>query len=210
VSETILTLRQRISAAAQELYLQEGIEGLSMRRVAERVGVSAPAIYRHFRNKDDLLQEIVIEGLRTLEEYLRPALADGSPLDRLVGMTERYLSFALEQPRYFDFAFLVPPPGIEAIPAEIDKRNWVTFKVALEQISACMEQGTFERDDPLQAAITVWAEVHGLVTLFRTGRLAVEPEQFRAIYRGCVRRVLRGMMTDAALAREREGSRGTS
>ena len=67
-------LRERISAAAQELYLREGVEGVSMRKVADMVGVSAPAIYRHFENKDALLDEIVVRGLRILEQYLRPAL----------------------------------------------------------------------------------------------------------------------------------------
>jgi AcrR family transcriptional regulator len=70
-------LRTRISAAAQELYLREVIEGFPMRKVAELVGVSARAIYRHFKNKDELLNEIVIEGLKILESYLRPALESG-------------------------------------------------------------------------------------------------------------------------------------
>lgn len=200
----MVTLRQRISAAAQELYVREGADGVSMRKVAELVGVSAPAIYRHFKNKEDLLNEIVIEGLRILEEYLRPGLEAGSPDERLLRMADNYLDFAIEKPRYFDFAFLAPPQKIDSIPEEIEKRNWGTFKLAIEQVAACMEQGFLQKDDPLGAAITIWAEVHGLVTLLRTGRFGVEPDGFRTIYRQCVRRVLRGMMTAEALARERE------
>ena len=56
------SLRARISAAAQQIYLREGVDGISMRKVAERVGVSAPAIYKHFKNKDELLNEIVVAG----------------------------------------------------------------------------------------------------------------------------------------------------
>ena len=71
---TMSDLRERISAAAQALYLEGGIDGISMRKVGNRVGVSAPAIYRHFENKEALLQEIVVEGLRILEGYLTQAL----------------------------------------------------------------------------------------------------------------------------------------
>ncbi len=194
--------RKKIAEAAQELYLRDGVDGISMRKVAEMCGVSAPAIYRHFRNKEEMLSEIVVEALRVLEGYLRPGLeAAGTPYDRLLGMTEGYLSFALEQPRYFDFAFLVPSPETEPIPQEIDKRNFSTFKVAIEQVAACIEQGILGEDDPLETSIIVWAEVHGLVTLYRTGRFGGSPEHFREIYRRAVRRMLRGLMTEEARMR---------
>ena len=93
------SVRARIAAAAQELYLQEGIDGISMRKVADRVGISAPAIYRHFKNKEELLSEIVVEGLKILEQYLGPALESGTPYERLVRMADRYLDFALEHAR---------------------------------------------------------------------------------------------------------------
>jgi AcrR family transcriptional regulator len=186
-------LRSKIAQAAQELYLEEGIEGFSMRKVAERVGVSAPAIYRYFRNKDELLSEIVAAGLKSLEGYLRPALETGEPYDRLLRMSESYLQFAVEQPKYFDFAFLVPSPQIRGVADEIARPDWETFRLCVEQVAACMEQGLFARDDPLETAVTIWGEVHGLVTLFRTGRLGQDPEEFRAVYRRCLERVMRGL-----------------
>jgi AcrR family transcriptional regulator len=187
------SLRSKISAAAQELYLRDGIGGFSMRRVAEMVGVSAPAIYRHFKNKDELLNEIVIEGLKILEEYLRPALEADTPYDRLVCMTDHYLRFAMERPQYFDFAFLIPNPGLRPVADEIARPDWDTFRLAVEQVAACTEAGIFPGDDPLETAITLWAEVHGLITLFRTGRFGPNPETFREIYRQSVDRTLRGL-----------------
>jgi len=185
-------LRDRISTAAQELYLRDGIEGFSMRKVADLVGVSAPAIYRHYRNKEELLQEVVVEGLRVLERYLQPALEDGTPYGRLVQMTENYLQFAIEQPKYFDFAFLTPSK-VGGMAEEISRSDWGTFRLAVEQVAACIEQGVFKKDDPLATAITVWAEVHGLVILYRTGRFGDDAESFRLIYRQSVRRMLRGL-----------------
>jgi len=198
------SLQKKIAAAAQELYLRDGLEGLSMRKVAEMVGVSAPAIYRHFRNKNELLNEIVVQALRVLEDYLRPGLDADSPYERLINMAENYLQFALEQPRFFEIAFLIPSQDVEAIPEEIEKRNFGTFKLALAQVAACMDQGFLKKDDPLESAIIVWAAVHGLVTLYRTGRFGAEPEQFRMVYRLSVRRMLRDMMTEEGRIHARE------
>jgi len=187
------SLRTKISAAAQELYLREGIEGISMRKIADRVGISAPAIYRHYKNKDELLNEIVIEGLKILEGYLGPALETGTPYERLVRMSDRYLDFALEQPKYFDFAFLVPSPFITRLADEISQPDWGTFRLCIEQVADCMEQGIFPKEDPLETAITIWAQVHGLVTLYRTGRFGQDPDAFRIVYRQCLDRMMRGL-----------------
>jgi AcrR family transcriptional regulator len=186
-------LRHRISGAAQELYLEDGIEGFSMRKVADRVGVSATAIYRHFENKEELLNEIRIEGLKVLERYLEPVLAEGPPIERLIALTERYLSFAVEQPKYFDFAFLVPDPDIQRFADEVARPAWDTFRVSIDQIQACVDEGIFAPEDPLETAIVLWAEAHGLVTLFRTGRFGPDPEAFRAIYGRCIERLLNGL-----------------
>jgi AcrR family transcriptional regulator len=196
LTEALPDLRERIAAAAQELYLRDGIEGFSMRKVADLVGVSAPAIYRHFKNREELLDEIVVSGLKLLEDYLRPALDAPTPYERLRCMTENFLDFALERPRYFDSAFRVPAPGVSGFKDEIEKRKWETFRLALEQVAACMEQGLFQRDDPLQVAVTVWAEAHGLVTLYRTGRFGQDAGAFRALYRGCMERLMRGLRAE--------------
>ncbi len=187
-------LRERISAAAQELYLREGVEGVSMRKIAEMVGVSAPAIYRHFENKDAVLDEIVVRGLRILEQYLRPALEAPTPRERLSKLIDNYLDFTLEQPRFFDFAFLAPPSrALGQLSEEIARGNWVTFKMAVEQVAACMADGVLVKDDPMETAVTIWAEVHGLVTLYRTGRFGTDERAFRRIYRQSVDRLLGGL-----------------
>ncbi len=186
-------LRNRISQAAQELFLEEGLEGFSMRKVAKMAGVSAPAIYRHYENKDDLLREIIDEGLRILETYLAPALDEPTPFERLNRLADRFLDFSIEQPKYFEFAFMIPSRSISDVRTELAEKNWVTFNLALKQIEACMEAGIFKKDDPLGAAITIWAGVYGLVTLHRMHRFGPDDELFRQIYRASVDRMLNGL-----------------
>jgi AcrR family transcriptional regulator len=81
-------IRERISTAAREVFLRDGVAGVSMRKIADEVGVSAAAIYRHFDSKDALLSEIVVTGLHVLE-----------------------------QPEYFNLAFLTPDPNIKGLRA---------------------------------------------------------------------------------------------
>ena len=192
------SLRDRILAATQEIVLREGISGLSMRKVATEVGVSAAAIYRHFDSKEALLSEVVVAGLRVLEGYLRPGLAAATPFERLQQLTRSYLAFAMEQPQYFDLAFLTPAPNIASVSDEIARPMWDTFRGAIDQVVGCMARGDFERDDPLSTAIMIWAEVHGLVTLFRTGRMGPDPEQFRFLYEASVERMFRGLRPRSA------------
>ncbi len=186
-------LRDRISAAAQELFLEEGIEGFSLRKVARRAGVTAPAIYRYFHDREQLLDEVISEGLEVLARYLEPALREPTPGERLRRLMERYLDFVVEQPRYFDLAFLVPTRIVERIPEELAKHGWETFRLAVEQVSACIEAGVLRHDEPLGIAVTLWAEVHGLATLYRVGRFGQDVAAFRETARQSVERVLRGL-----------------
>jgi AcrR family transcriptional regulator len=186
-------LRPRISAAAQELFLQEGLDGFSMRKVAEMVGVSAPAIYRHYKNKDELLNEVVTEALKILETYLKPALDAGTPLGRLEQLVERFLAFAAEQPQTFECAFMVRTQSIDELPEELARHNWSTFQLAVEQVSQCMADGVFKEGDPVETAIMLWAEAHGLITLFKMHRFGPDEEMFQDIYRRCIARLFDGL-----------------
>ncbi len=186
-------LKTRISQAAQDLFLKDGIDGVSMRKVAERVGVTAPAIYRYFRDKDELLTEITTSGLHMLEDYLKPALEAAEPLERLERLIDNYVSFALEQPKYFDFAFLVPGRDIGQISEDLQDHNWTTFRMAVEQIAMCMERGIFRKDDPIEMSILLWATVHGLVILYRTQRFGPDEAQFRKTYSKVIDRLLEAL-----------------
>jgi len=185
-------LRERMISAAEELFLLDGVEGVSMRKVADKVGVTAPAIYRHFKDKDELLGELINAGLQILQGYLEPALSAEGPLERLRQLIDRYFDFALEQPKYFDLAFLVPSHGMR-MADELARHNRSTFMFAIQQVHLCMEQGIFKKTDPLETAIMIWAGAHGMVTLFRMERFGENPDQFRAIFQRTIQRLLDGL-----------------
>ena len=136
---------------------------MSMRKVADAAGITAPAIYRHFQSREALLGEIVEIGLRELEKYLRPALKSGTPYERVRQLADRYSEFALEQPKYFEVAFLNAGTKIEWLSKELAHPMWDVFRAAIAQIEMGMERGELRRDDPISTAILIWATAHGLV-----------------------------------------------
>ena len=89
-------------------------------------------------------------------------------------------------------AFLVPSHGLR-MEDELARHNRSTFMFAVQQVHLCMEQGIFKKTDPLETAIMIWAEAHGMVTLFRMERFGENPEQFRAIFKRTIQRLLDGL-----------------
>src|SRR5690349_18773219 len=99
--------RERILRAARRHFAKGGAAGLSLRQVAAQVGVTPMAIYRHFPGKDGLLEALVLDALDLWSERLA-ALNHEDPLQWLVALGDAFLDFALEEPRRFEAAFLVP------------------------------------------------------------------------------------------------------
>src|SRR5436309_821555 len=90
--------RARILDAARSVFIEMGAEAVTMRRVAERVGVTPTALYRHFEHKDALLNTVIDAGFETFASYLYRSLQGQTPTERLERSGAAYLSFALEQP----------------------------------------------------------------------------------------------------------------
>jgi len=187
--------RQRIIASARALYLEGGAEAVTMRGVAERVGVTATALYRHFDNKEDLLTELIGQAFTTFGAYLHRALGGKTPMDRFMRSAESYLDFALEQREIYRTIFMSPVPRPEDRP-DFEKKRFdpaSTFQFLVDRIRECIDSGDLRKGDPEQLAVTVWAHVHGLVSLQICGSLDLPDEQFREVYRQSVKRLVVGL-----------------
>lgn len=99
--------RSALVASARSITLSDGIDALTMRRVAKESGFGTMTAYRHFHNKESLLSEIAFEGFELFCEYFYRSLAGGSPAHRLWLCGEQYLEFSTENPRYYEAMFTV-------------------------------------------------------------------------------------------------------
>lgn len=165
--------RGRILTEARELFLEAGLGGFTMRTLAERVGVTATALYRHFDDRDALLASLLDQAFSSFGGYLMRALAGSTPLERLRLTGKAYLDFAVENPRDYELMFLTncDDLGLFRMSEELSQRAQGTFVFLVDRVNECMEAGVFERADPKTMAVYVWTQTHGLASLWLVGQL---------------------------------------
>lgn len=159
-------IKSRIVAAARALYLERGPEGVTMRAVADRVGVTATALYRHFADKDALLREVAGEGSRLLGTHLFRALEAPSPLERLRMTGLAYLEFAAAQPQAYRALF---EPGSEDESSPVQRQRSAVRCFLRDGIREAMEAGDLAPGDVDDTALTLWSLLHGLASLHHAG-----------------------------------------
>jgi AcrR family transcriptional regulator len=186
-------LRTRIVEAARDIVSGEGLDALSMRAIAERIEYSPATIYLYFRDKDELLREVVAEGFRRLSEESRAQLGrlpeDADPAERHRSLGRAYARFALENTAYFRVMFELPtvahmgPPGecgVEAAPPG-SSDAWC---ILVDTMRRAIDAGKVRRADPAHAALISWGLIHGLTSLYLGGHLgsiAGSHEEFFAL-----------------------------
>jgi AcrR family transcriptional regulator len=157
---------ERILDAASELLSTEGYAAFSMRKVAAKVGLSQAAIYRHYKDKSELVGRIVDNGYallrRSIEERSDPT---GSPSTLIAEGFKAYVTFACEHSSLFKFVLLqdIGPSQVKVnvlSPGIAGQRR--TFELLAGIISRGTAEGSFEACDPETTAQAVWAAMFGL------------------------------------------------
>jgi len=163
-------LRTEILDACERLLLATGsVEAVSIRAVADAVGVTPPSIYRHFPDKDTLIFEVCARHFAVLDSQMETAVAGvDDPVTRLRNRGRAYVLFGRDNPEPYRVMFMLRP---EKSPERAAQEEWVatsrTYQDLLADIQACISAGAFrpEFDDPHIVALGFWARVHGLTSL---------------------------------------------
>jgi AcrR family transcriptional regulator len=183
----------RIAHVALAILEDEGPEAVSMRRVAEAVGITPMAIYHHFPSREALLNTITDREFAKLLSYIQAHPLSGSVEERLMAVMEGYVDYAFAQPRIFDFVFSRPRPGARQFPKDFRARRSPTLNPVADMLAAEMERGHLKKDDVWEVAFALWAHVHGYVVLYRGGRIALAEKEFRKLLNRSIRRFLHGL-----------------
>ena len=161
-------LRQDILEAARELFIHEGYESVSMRRLAEKIEYSPTTIYLYFKDKSDLLQCLTEETFGRMlqrQEQLRATHAD--PQELLRHLVRAYIEFGLENPTDYRITFLMPAK-MWARPEDHLRPGSNAFKAfdGLRQaVAECMRQKRLRKLDLQLASQILWSGAHGLTSL---------------------------------------------
>ena len=177
--------RERIFAAAKTVLDREGIAGLTIRKVATRAGVSPMAMYRHFADKDALLNALVEDGLAAWEKVVSSLRAE-DPMEWLEALTEAFLDFALTQPHRFDAAFFLPAPKARQYPNDFAAGRSPVIALAVARLDQARADGRIGEKPSLEIALSLSALAQGLVSMYRANRFAGEA-QFKSLFRTTLR-----------------------
>jgi AcrR family transcriptional regulator len=211
--------RDQILKCACGLYLSEGFDGFSMRKLAKCVGCTAPALYRHYESKEAVMQDVVAEAYRLFAQYLYRSLEARTPQERFVRAGQAYVAFALEQPALYEVLYVpLDLLGIQHGEGPVADQACAVGQFWSDRVREMMDGGFLHRGDPHQVSLTLWAHGHGMVSLYHRGLLAVKDEdEFRALIGQSYLHVVRGLGTkkymdylasEADPARVPPGSRG--
>jgi AcrR family transcriptional regulator len=150
----------------------------SLRDLATRVGVSAPALYSHFADKGELMVAVAITGFQRLREALAPTIQNDKDLTaQFIDMGQAYVQFGCNNPALYDLMFASPElPAQRHVYPELKEAGDYARDVLLGLLARMQEAGVMRRGNVLMDGFTVWAHVHGLASLVITGRVECAQE----------------------------------
>jgi AcrR family transcriptional regulator len=189
--------RAEILRAAERIFVAEGYEGATIRKIADEVGVSSTCLYMHFRDKDQILLEICTAAMEELlamnnEIAARPV----DPVERVRMMLTAYVEFALGNPNAYRLVFCASPL------AASDEKQQVThdlgaqcserFSGVVREIAA---EGRLKIGDPRTVHQALWTACHGLVSLMIT-KPSVDWADPKAVTKVLIDGLLFGLIAD--------------
>lgn len=167
-------LKNSLIEAGIEILANEGVGGLSLRKVARKAGVSHAAPYAHFADKQALIAAIASDGHRRIHERLNAVLADyaDDPARLLFGAAWAYVRFGLEFPSHYKITFSGALENEHSHQEFVDysQRNIQLLQNIVEQCRAAGILQTENINAEMQA-VNLWGQVHGLVSLVVQGQL---------------------------------------
>ncbi len=201
--EEIAQFRQRLCAAAAKLFVERGVEGVTMRHIAKRLGCSAMTPYRYFRNKEEIFATVRAAALDRFSERLevaRRTLGNASRRGRAVG--DAYLRFAIEETDAYRLIFDLSQPE-EADYPELARANARSRKTMTDYMEDLVAAGVME-GDPKTLGLIYWAATHGLVTLYMAGK--IDESELRALHKQTAKTLSRGARGKPERARKARAS----
>jgi len=173
-----------VVAAAADIADAEGLDRLTLARVAAAAGVRTPSLYNHVESLDDVRRRVALLALRDLADALRDAAVGRAGDDALVAMADAYRAYARRHPGRY--------AATQRAPAEGDEEMRAAAKGAVDVVLAILRGYGLEGDDAIHAARAVRSALHGFVALEAGGGFGI-PVDLDESYARMVRALARGL-----------------
>jgi len=185
-------LRRALLDQALATIRADGVDGLTLREIGARLGVSRTALYRHFADKRALLAAVATEGFRTLRQQLVAAWEEGGKgRAAFESMGVAYVGFAVANPSHYRVMFggFVDPKASEP---ELATEAAGAFQALVDALASLQRDAIMRDEDTVTMARFVWAVVHGVAMLGIDGQLR-EPGAAERLMRYALDRLLTGI-----------------
>lgn len=189
-------LRAALIDAAVEMVDEEGLDGLSIRGLARRVGVTHSAPYRHFDGKDELIAAMAESGFTSLKTAMLEAISDGEDSRaRFFNSGLSYVRFALDNRAMFRVMFC-SQVDIGPTNPQVHRSHQEAYAVLVDLVEDCQRDGLIEPGPADAPATAAWALVHGLASLYVNGVFeAGDADAVVAMFQKCGGQLMEGMAT---------------
>jgi AcrR family transcriptional regulator len=159
-------IRQEIIEAARSLFVKDGYDHVSMRKIAEKIEYSPGTIYLYFQDKAEILERICDETFAKLEKRMHAINVDddASPLDALRRGLRTYVQFGVDNPNHYIVTFV----QAGQIPHANHTAGERCFEHLREAVKRCIDAGQLNCADPEEIAQALWSGAHGVTTLLTT------------------------------------------
>jgi AcrR family transcriptional regulator len=160
-------LKEALIAAARRLIAEHGPLGFTLNEASRTAGVSASAPYRHFRDRNALIEATAEEGFKLFRERLEAAAAGASDAyDALCRMGAAYYGFAMDEPGFYQAMFSSGLPKVGAPVADAGARAFAVLEGAVKRLGAGGAQSR-------ELALKIWAFSHGMAGLIGSGAVSI-------------------------------------
>jgi AcrR family transcriptional regulator len=174
-----ISLKEAIVRAAIELGTELGEEGLTMRGIAARLGVSATALYQHFEGKASILRAIRFHGLAIMNKTVGPAFEHDAPLDQIRESALLYVNFARSNPWLYALLFGGEAVAYDSLTDAEREAAYQSHHAIQRAFQRGKEQGSLRADlDVETAPFLMWAANHGVAMLLITHRISEQNPAF--------------------------------
>ncbi|MGY0235123.1 TetR/AcrR family transcriptional regulator [Longispora urticae] len=184
---------ERIASAARGILHAEGADAVTMRRVADAVGITPMAIYRHFPDRQALLRAVADAAFADAARDWGSTPLTGDLRADLRVLVDEHLDFALGHPRLYAFMFTDRREEARQFSAGIREGGSPTLNLLVAFLRAQIAAGGLRDDDVWEVALTLAAHLHGLVLLHQGDRTGLSDEDFRGLAHRSVERLVRGL-----------------
>jgi AcrR family transcriptional regulator len=165
-------VRQKILDAARELFVTEGYEKVTMRRIADAIEYSPTAIYLHFEDKDDLVLSLCRQDFGRLLAAFEKEAPPADPVEWIRQLGRAYARFGLENPHHYRFMFMTAKTP-DYVPEPTDPEHQ-SFDVLRRAVQKAIDTGAFRPGDANTIAQVLWSATHGAIALL----ISVRPDRW--------------------------------